>query len=76
MVLKCEYNKSTILDLLSNFLINFPQYPIIFKWTNLLSVDLSYNELQGSLPIIPLKPHSTTSHAIASLDKSCFCCVI
>ncbi|KAL3721794.1 hypothetical protein ACJRO7_034177 [Eucalyptus globulus] len=44
-----------ILNLSSNFLTSFAQDPVIFKWKELLEVDLGFNELQGSVPIPPPK---------------------
>ena len=49
-------NVSTIsllfLNLSGNFLTSFAQNPVIFKWTTLMIIDLGFNELQGSLPIL------------------------
>ncbi|KAF8038899.1 hypothetical protein BT93_B1451 [Corymbia citriodora subsp. variegata] len=39
------------LNLSSNFLTSFAQDPVIFKWKSLSDVDLSFNKLQGSIPI-------------------------
>ncbi|KAL4633496.1 hypothetical protein ACB092_04G126600 [Castanea dentata] len=39
------------LALYNNFLTGFHQFPVILPWTNLRNLDLSYNKLQGSLPI-------------------------
>ncbi|KAF8011007.1 hypothetical protein BT93_J1594 [Corymbia citriodora subsp. variegata] len=39
------------LNLSGNFLTSFAQDPVIFKWKSLLDVDLSFNKLQGSIPI-------------------------
>ncbi|XP_039173497.1 receptor-like protein 54 [Eucalyptus grandis] len=41
------------LNLSSNFLTSFAQDPVIFKWKQLVVVDLRFNELQGSVPIPP-----------------------
>ncbi|XP_039154662.1 receptor-like protein 6 [Eucalyptus grandis] len=39
------------LNLSGNFLTSFAQDPIIFKWKRLGKADLSFNQLQGSVPI-------------------------
>ncbi|XP_028116808.1 receptor-like protein 7 [Camellia sinensis] len=38
----------------NNFLTGFEQHPDILPWDNLVILDLSYNRLQGPLPIPPL----------------------
>ncbi|XP_056177424.1 receptor-like protein 7 isoform X2 [Syzygium oleosum] len=43
------------LNLSGNFLTSFGQDPVTFKWTKLVSADLRFNQLQGSLPIPPPK---------------------
>ncbi|XP_039173494.1 receptor-like protein 7 [Eucalyptus grandis] len=39
------------LNLSGNFLSSFAQDPIIFKWEQLVVIDLRFNKLQGSIPI-------------------------
>ncbi|KAL7218707.1 hypothetical protein ACSBR2_011890 [Camellia fascicularis] len=46
----------------NNSLIGFEQNPDILPWDNLLKLDLSYNRLQGPLPIPPL---STCSYSVS-----------
>ncbi|CAL5391015.1 unnamed protein product [Camellia sinensis] len=44
----------SLIRLRNNFLTGFEQHPDILPWYNLLDLDLSYNMLQGPLPIPPL----------------------
>ncbi|KAL7250033.1 hypothetical protein ACSBR1_012100 [Camellia fascicularis] len=46
------------ISLQKNFLTGFEQHPDILPWRNLGRLDLSYNRLQGPLPIPPLSTHS------------------
>ncbi|CAL5391024.1 unnamed protein product [Camellia sinensis] len=52
----------SLIRLQNNFLTGFEQHPDILPWYNLLDLDLSYNMLQGPLPIPPL---STGSYRVA-----------
>ncbi|XP_028093075.1 receptor-like protein 7 [Camellia sinensis] len=47
-------NISVNIYLRNNSLTGFEQHPDILPWDNLLELDLSYNKLQGPLPIPPL----------------------
>ncbi|CAL5336280.1 unnamed protein product [Camellia sinensis] len=47
-------NVSVKIFLRNNSLTGFEQHPDILPWDNLLELDLSYNKLQGPLPIPPL----------------------
>ncbi|KAL7168614.1 hypothetical protein ACSBR2_038950 [Camellia fascicularis] len=55
------WNKSketmVMVDLSQNFLTGFEQHPDVIPWWSLISLDLSFNILQGSLPIPPLSIH-------------------
>ncbi|CAL5391030.1 unnamed protein product [Camellia sinensis] len=44
----------SLISLRNNFLTGFEQHPDILPWYNFLHLDLSYNMLQGPLPIPPL----------------------
>ncbi|XP_028054592.1 receptor-like protein 6 [Camellia sinensis] len=50
------------LSLRNNFLTGFEQQPDILPWDNLGELDLSYNRLQGPLPIPPL---STSFYSVS-----------
>ncbi|KAL7189989.1 hypothetical protein ACSBR1_039599 [Camellia fascicularis] len=55
------WNKSketmVMVDLSQNFLTGFEQHPDVIPWWSLISLDLSFNILQGSLPIPPPSIH-------------------
>ncbi|KAF8040999.1 hypothetical protein BT93_B3040 [Corymbia citriodora subsp. variegata] len=53
------------LNLSNNSLMGFSSYPVEFKWTNLKTLDLRYNKMEGPLP---LPPRSIESY-LASNNK-------
>ncbi|CAL5391027.1 unnamed protein product [Camellia sinensis] len=55
-------NISVNIYLRNNSLTGFEQHPDILPWDNLLKLDLSYNKLQGPLPIPPL---STSFYSVS-----------
>ncbi|XP_030950131.1 receptor-like protein 6 [Quercus lobata] len=40
-----------VIDISENFLTSLGQHPILLPWTRLIILDLTFNKLQGSLPI-------------------------
>ncbi|GMP53620.1 hypothetical protein CsSME_00019030 [Camellia sinensis var. sinensis] len=56
-----------VVDLPNNFLTGFEQHPDVIPWRSLICLDLSFNRLQGSLPI---PPPSTNVYRVASNSLS------
>ncbi|KAL7218659.1 hypothetical protein ACSBR2_011842 [Camellia fascicularis] len=54
-------------NLRNNFLTGFEQHPDVIPWRSLISLDLSFNRLQGSLPI---PPQSTIVYRVAGNSLS------
>ncbi|KAL7250035.1 hypothetical protein ACSBR1_012102 [Camellia fascicularis] len=51
-----------LLNLKENFLTGFEQHPDMLLWVNLAIISLSYNTLQGPLPIPPLSTQSYSNN--------------
>ncbi|XP_028075179.1 receptor-like protein 7 [Camellia sinensis] len=68
------WNKSketmVMVDLLQNFLTGFEQHPDVIPWWSLISLDLSFNILQGSLPIPPPSIHVYQCFSVSAQSKS------
>ncbi|KAF8016394.1 hypothetical protein BT93_H1795 [Corymbia citriodora subsp. variegata] len=63
------------LNLSNNSLMGFSSYPVEFKWTNLLTLDLRYNKMEGPLPLLPrsIKFYLASSNKLTGQIPSAIC---